>query len=79
MERISRISCLSELLEGIFDRTTIGYENYEPGKRGTLVQNKNGLFDKNTYTQKYKQRFDVLFDIAFNTESVDSVIPGNII
>ncbi|MBR4626091.1 MAG: hypothetical protein IKO47_00030 [Ruminococcus sp.] len=71
MERISRISCLSELLEGIFDRTTIGYENYEPGKRGTLVQNKNGLFDKNTYTQKYKQRFDVLFDIAFNTESVD--------
>ena len=44
-------------------------ESYVRGKKGTVIFNMNGLFDKNKYTLNFKNNFDALFDITFNIKS----------
>lgn len=68
---------LSMLIGKIYGITTVNFDqkSYKRGQYGKIIINKNGLYDKNSYTLKKRNNFDILFDITFNTAKC--VFSGN--
>ena len=73
MKKYQRRDTLKKLLEMIYGITTVNFdhENYERGRSGKVIINKNGLFDKNSYKLTMWNNFDALFDITFNVPKSD--------
>ena len=69
MNIYKRRDTLTNLIVKIYGVTTVNFDpkSYERGQYGEVIINKNGLFDKNSYTLKKRNNFDILFDITFNT------------
>lgn len=68
---------LSRLIDKIYGKTTVNFDqsSYKRGQYGEIIINKNGLYDKKSYTLKKRNNFDILFDITFNTTKC--VFSGN--
>ena len=77
MKKYQRRKTLEKLISRIYGVTTVNFDqdSYSRGQYGEVIINKNGLFDKNSYTLKKRNNFDILFDVTFNTTKY--VFSGN--
>lgn len=69
MDKYKRKVTIQHLIESIFGRKSVGFEKktYQRGVYGEVIIGLSDTFDNFGYTYKYRNKYDMLFDITFNT------------
>lgn len=69
MGEYNRKNTLNRLIKSVFKRKMVGFDddNYERGIYGEIEIGKIETFNNHSYTNTYRKKYDILFDITFNT------------